>query len=48
MKKPKKEAVIQLYKAGTKVAKIMEITGIKAKQTIYNYLVEENIRPDRS
>lgn len=43
MKKPKKEAVIQLYKAGTAVQQIMEITGIKAKQTIYNYLAEEDI-----
>lgn len=47
MKKPKKEAVIQLYKAGTTIPKIMEITGIKAKQTIYNYLMEENIKPNR-
>lgn len=47
MKKPKKEAVIQLYKAGTTVHQIMEITGIKAKQTIYNYLLEENIQPNR-
>lgn len=47
MKKPKKEAVIQLYKAGTTVQQIMEITGIKAKQTIYNYLIEENIKPNR-
>jgi len=39
MKKPKKEAVIQLYKVGTTIPKIMEITGIKAKQTIYNYLI---------
>ena len=30
MKKQKKEAVIQLYKAGTAVQQIMEITGIKA------------------
>ena len=47
MKKPKKEAVIQLYKAGTAVQQIMEITGIKAKQTIYNYLSEEDIQPIR-
>lgn len=47
MKKPKKEAVIQLYKTGTAVQQIMEITGIKAKQTIYNYLIEENIKPNR-
>lgn len=47
MKKPKKEAVIQLYKAGTTVHQIMEITGIKAKQTIYNYLKEENLKPNR-
>ena len=46
-KKPKKEAVIQLYKAGTAVQQIMEITGIKAKQTIYNYLSEEDIQPNR-
>lgn len=47
MKKPKKEAVIQLYKAGSAVQQIMEITGIKAKQTIYNYLSEEDIQPNR-
>ena len=47
MKKPKKEAVIQLYKAGTAVQQIMEITGIKAKQTVYNYLLEENSQPNR-
>lgn len=47
MKKPKKEAVIQLYKAGTSIPQIMDITGIRSKQTIYNYLNEENIRPDR-
>ena len=34
MKKPKKEAVIQLYKAGTAVQQIMEITGIKAKRLL--------------
>ena len=47
MKKPKKEAVIQLYKADTSIPQIMDITGIRSKQTIYNYLNEENIRPDR-
>mgnify|MGYP000526729061 FL=1 len=47
MKKPKKEAVIQLYKVGTTIPKIMEIAGIKAKQTIYNYLIEENVQPNR-
>lgn len=47
MKKTKKEAVIQLYKVGTTIPKIMEITGIKAKQTIYNYLIEENVQPNR-
>ena len=47
MKKPKKEAVIQLYKVGTAIPKIMEITGINAKQTIYNYLIEENVQPNR-
>ena len=43
----RQEAVIQLYKAGTAVQQIMEITGIKAKQTIYNYLSEEDIQPNR-
>lgn len=47
MRKPKKEAVIQLYKAGTAVQQIMEITGIRSKQTIYNYLCEEQILPNR-
>lgn len=47
IKKPKKEAVIQLYKAGTTIPKIMEITDIKVKQTIYNYLIEDNIQPNR-
>lgn len=47
MRKAKKEAVIQLYKAGTSVKQIMEITGIKSIQTIYNYLSEENIQPNR-
>ena len=47
IKKPKKEAVIQLYKAGTTISNIMKITGIKAKQTIYNYLLEDNIQPNR-
>ncbi len=43
MKKPKKEAVIQLYKAGTVVQQIMEITGIKAKQKIiiHKSLIED-------
>lgn len=41
MKKPKK-----LYKAETTIPNIMGITGFKAKQTIYNYLLEENIRPN--
>lgn len=47
MKKPRKEVVIQFYKAGTTIPKIMEISGIKANQTIYNYLAEENIQPSR-
>lgn len=47
MKKPNKEAVIQLYNAGTSVPQIMGIIGIKSKQTIYNYLSEENIQPNR-
>lgn len=47
MKRPKKEAIIQLYKSGAKVSKIMEITGIKSRQTIYNYLIEDNIQPNR-
>lgn len=47
MKKPKKEAFIQLFKAGTTIPKIMEITGIRVKQTIYNYLIKDNIQPNR-
>lgn len=47
MKKPKKEAAIRLYKAGFSIPQIMEITGIRSKQTIYNYLKEEQIQPDR-
>ena len=47
MKKPKKEAIIQLYKSGTTVSKIMEITGIKSRQTVYNYLAEEKVQPNR-
>lgn len=47
MKKPKKEAAIRLYKAGSSIPQIMEITGIRSKQTIYNYLKEEQIQPDR-
>lgn len=47
MKKPKKEAAIRLYKAGSSIPQIMEITGIRSKQTIYNYLNEERIQPDR-
>ncbi|MDB1035403.1 recombinase family protein [Phocaeicola vulgatus] len=46
-KKPKKEAVITMYKAGTSIKDIMSITGIKSIQTIYNYLKGENIQPDR-
>lgn len=47
MKKPKKEAAIRLYNAGSSIPQIMEITGIRSKQTIYNYLKEEKIQPDR-
>ena len=47
MKKPKKEAIIQLYKSGTTVSKIMEITGIKSRQTVYNYLADEKVQPNR-
>nr|DAY98600.1 MAG TPA: DNA invertase [Caudoviricetes sp.] len=47
MKKPKKEAIIQLYKSRTTVSKIEEITGIKSRLTVYNYLFEENIQPNR-
>lgn len=47
MKKPKKEAAIRLYKSGSSIPQIMEITGIRSKQTIYNYLKEEQIQPDR-
>lgn len=47
MKKPKKDAVITMYKAGTSLQDIMNITGIKSIQTIYNYLKEENIKTNR-
>ena len=42
MKKPKKEAVITMYRAGTSIKDIMSITGIRSIQTIYNYLKENN------
>lgn len=47
MDKPKKSAVLSLYKAGTPVSEIKVITGIKSLQTIYNYLKEEGIPPNR-
>ena len=43
MKKPKKEAVITMYRAGTSIKDIMSITGIRSIQTIYNYLKENGI-----
>ena len=45
--KPKKNAVVELYKAGTPVTDIREITGVKSLQTIYNYLKEAGISPNR-
>lgn len=45
--KPKKTAVLQLYKSGTSVNDIKNITGIKSIQTIYNYLKESGISPNR-
>ena len=47
MPKPKKNAVVELYKAGTPIADIKEITGVKSLQTIYNYLKEVGISPNR-
>ena len=47
LSKPKKTAVLKLYKAGTPVTEIKEITGIKSLQTIYNYLKEAGISPNR-
>lgn len=45
--KPQKNAVIKLYKAGTPVSEIKIITRIKSLQTIYNYLKEAGISPNR-
>lgn len=47
MKKPKKEAVITMYRAGTSIKDIMSITGIRSIQTIYNYLKECSIEVNR-
>lgn len=47
LKKPQKNAVITMYKSGTSVKDIKNITGIKSIQTIYNYLKEENVKPNR-
>ena len=47
LEKPQKNAVITMYKSGTSVKDIKSITGIKSIQTIYNYLKEENVRPNR-
>ena len=47
MPKPKKSAVVKLYKAGTPIADIKVITGVKSLQTIYNYLKEAGISPNR-
>lgn len=46
--KPKKSAVLKLYKAGTPVLEIQRITGIKSLQTIYNYLKETGVSPNRN
>ena len=45
--KPKKNAVLKLYKSGTPISDIKEITGVKSIQTIYNYLKESGITPNR-
>ena len=45
--KPKKNAVLKLYKSGTPISDIKEITGVKSIQTIYNYLKEAGISPNR-
>lgn len=45
--KPKKTAVLKLYNSGTSINDIKHITGIKSIQTIYNYLKEAGISPNR-
>ena len=45
--KKKKDSIIKLYQAGASVSEILEITGIKSRVTVYNYLKEENIKPNR-
>ena len=45
--KPKKNAVLKLYKSGTPISDIKEITVVKSIQTIYNYLKESGITPNR-
>ena len=45
--KRKKDSVIKLYEAGSSIHEIMEIVGIKSRVTIYNYLKDENIKPNR-
>ena len=45
--KPKKTAVLKLYKAGTPISEIKYVTGIKSIQTIYNYLKEAGVTPNR-
>lgn len=45
--KRKKDSVIKLYEAGCSIRQILEITGLKSRVTLYNYLKEENIHPNR-
>lgn len=45
--KRKKDSVIKLYEAGLSIREIMETVGIKSNVTIYNYLKEANIKPNR-
>ena len=45
--KRKKDSVIKLYEAESSIREIMEIVGIKSRVTIYNYLKEANIKPNR-
>lgn len=45
--KYKKDSVVKLYNAGCSIKEIQEITGLKSRVTIYNYLKEDKIKPNR-
>ena len=47
MQKPNKGAIIQLYKSGSTAPKIMEITGIKSRKAVNNYIADEKVKPKR-